>query len=64
MSEDVGGRSRDSGPLSPADAQNSWKAIPLTSPGGGLDHAQSPVAQWQFFLPTSAPLKNLVKEVA
>lgn len=45
------------GPYAPAEAQNSWKAISPTSPGGGLDCGQILQGQWKFFPPTSTPEK-------
>lgn len=43
------------GPHAPAKAQNSWKAVSLTSSGGGLDCGQILQGQWKFFPPTSTP---------
>lgn len=51
------------GPLSPEEAQNSWKAIPLTSPEGGLACGQIPVRPVTV-LPTHLHPKRPGREVA
>lgn len=57
MSKDMGWEEQRHGALCPAEAQNSWKAISPTSPGGGFDCGQILQGQWKFFPPTSTPKK-------